>query len=628
MSVTAPESMSSADLMTFEVLRNYFRAICNEASTFIERVAYSPILTEGHDYTLAVFNREGKMLAHGDRDLAAHFSAGEWKVKACMDVFPDMRPGDIYMMNDPYLGGSHVCDVAFVRPVFHDGEVIAFGMAIAHWVDVGGPVPGSFNPLARDFYAEGLRIPPVLLYRDDKPNEDIFTIIKANVRAYSNLVADIAAQLGGVRLLERRLMECWQKYGTDTVERMIGQLFDYTERRFRAAVAELPPGEYECVDHGDRDINHPDQPPIRVHGVLRITEDGRISFDFTESDPAPLMSWGFAGVELQGAICDGTLHCFPHLGPLNHGLIRSIEVISKKGTCVDVVKPTPTTGYASGAYEKVDQLVIGCWSQALRTVNSRYITAGTMNLANIVYGGIDPDTGKEFVSYTWVEGGGGARPYKDGLSFTTMLYACGAQNEPAETLERWYPVLHTRVEVVQDSCGHGRYRGGYGIHRDFTVRKNMSLTNHADRAEKTPMGFGGGTNGGAVSLWLNKGTSEEQSLGVHCLNFPVKAGDHLSFAGNGGGGYGNPLDRDPAAILEDVIDEYLSAAKAKQMYGVVIDVVDAEMLDYRIDTEATERLRSEMRAGAGLPEGYGPEEVHPYGARVVVPEGVKPVEVL
>jgi N-methylhydantoinase B len=630
-STPAPDAkrtgMDSSDLMTFEVLRNYFRAICNEASHFIERVAYSPLLTEGHDYTLASFTKDGRMISHGDRDLAAHFSAGEWKIKAVLDVFEgDMEPGDLFMMNDPYLGGSHVCDVAFVRPVFVEGEIVAFAMAVAHWIDVGGPIPGSFNPRARDFYAEGLRVPPVRLYRNDEPVQDLFTIIKANVRAWEVTVADIAAQFGGIRLLEQRLAECWEKYGTETVDRILEEMFDYTERRFRAAVAELPPGEYECVDFGDCDVNHPDKPPIRVHGVLCISEDGQVSFDFTDSGPAPLMSWGFARVELIGAVCDGTLHCFPYLGPLNHGLVRAIEVISKEGTCVDVVKPTATTGYASGAYEKVDQLVIGCWSQALSEVNPRYITAGTMNLANLVYGGTEEKTGREFVSYTWAEGGGGARPYKDGLSFTSMLYACGAQNQPAETLERFYPILHTRVEAAQDSCGDGEFRGGFGMHRDFRVLQDMLLTNHADRAERTPMGFGGGTNGGPVTLVLNKGGDGERDLGVHALNVPLTKGDHLTFAANGGGGYGDPLERRSEAVLEDVIDGYMSADKAREVYGVIVDVVDEELLDYRIDVEGTEALRANLRRSPEAVEGYGPGEVHPYGARVSVPRGVEPRE--
>jgi N-methylhydantoinase B len=237
-----------------------------------------------------------------------------------------------------------------------------------------------------------------------------------------------------------------------------------------------------------------------------------------------------------------------------------------------------------------------------------------VNLQNCCIGGIHPKSGQRYVSYTWSEGGQGARSYGDGPSFAMFLYGGGAQNQPIEVHERWYPVLYENFEVAQDSAGHGRYRGGYGSHRRWIMRGEAVNSIHGDREEVTPPGVVGGTNGGPNKLVLNMGTDREENLGMFATNVPLHDGDSIDFLSNGGGGYGNPLERELEPVLNEVIDGFLSLDQARSMYGVVIDCVDVEVHDFRIDVPATETERAAL-ADRELPEGFGPGEVHPDGKR-------------
>jgi N-methylhydantoinase B len=309
------------------------------------------------------------------------------------------------------------------------------------------------------------------------------------------------------------------------------------------------------------------------------------------------------------------MHCFPELAPLNHGVVRAIEIVSTKGTCVDVVEPTPVTGYCSGAYEKVDAVTMACWGQALQKVDPRRVHAATVNLQNFCTGGTHPKTGSKFVSYMWLEGGQGARAYADGNSFYMMIFIGGASNQPNETLERWYPMVYTSTEAVVDSCGDGEYRGGFGIWRSFRATGDTELVVLGDRERVGPFGLAGGTNGGPNMVVLNPGTDAHEDLGMFTTKARLKAGDQLEFGSNGGGGYGLPWERRVESVLDDVIDGLLSMDKARDVYGVAITEVDADALVYEVDEEETARLRAALGPDE-RPRGTGPFEVNPLGERL------------
>jgi len=448
----------------------------------------------------------------------------------------------------------------------------------------------------------------------------VMTLIEYNMRTGRERIADIYAQHRAGLLIEERLCELYDRHGGETIETLFIDVFDYTEEMFRKQVAELPDGEFEFEDFSDMDAMHPDTPRIRVHCRMRISGD-KVTFDYTGSDPAPVGPFGFPRASLETAVYDGTLHCFPQLAPLNHGLARSVEILSTPGSCVHIQEPTPASGYASGAYEKVAAVTMACWANAFSTVNPRRMYAAGINLANLCIGGIHPKTGKQFVNYLWNEGGQGARSYKDGNPFQMMIFIGGATNQPVEILERLYPLLYTNCVGVEDSCGDGKFRGGVGIDRSFKVLGALTLTMHGDRAEVTPFGLAGGTNGGANILRLRRAANPEieEDLGMHAVGIRLEPGDHMIYRSNGGGGFGNPLDRDPERVSADVELGWISREKASAVYGVVLRADESEKDRYVIDRNATTAMREKI-AKATRVRGYGPGEVHPLGELIQVAE--------
>ncbi|HVC13989.1 MAG TPA: hydantoinase B/oxoprolinase family protein [Acidimicrobiales bacterium] len=611
-----PSPKLRLDPITFEILRNGYRSICNEASALIERVSYAPTITEGHDYSVSILTADGRLVSHGQRDQAPHMGTFESSVQNLVAVVDKFAPGDAYIYNDPYTGGSHQNDVKLMRPIFHDGELIAFGIALCHWPDVGGPNWGTFNPRAEECYAEGLRMPPLRLFENDQPVRQIWDLIMANVRVGVERQAEIYAQFQADRLVERRVLGLVSKFGIDAVKDGFEDVMDHSERLFRAWVSRLPDGSYEFEDFGDHDIGKEGQTPIRVHCKMTIDGD-QVTFDWTESDPAPIASWGFARPALLAANFDGTMHCFPELAPLNHGVVRSVNVITKPGTCVDVQEPTPVTGYCSGSFEKVDAITMACWGQALQHVDPRRVHAATVNLQNVVTGGTHPKTGRGFVSYLWLEGGQGARVYADGNDYYMMIFISGASNQPCETLERWYPMYYTEVLAVPDSCGDGKFRGGVGLSRSFEVWGETEITVHGDREKFTPFGLAGGTNGGPNRMVRNAARPDEENLGMFATKKKLRPGDTLTFESNGGGGYGLPWERDQDAVLDDVIDGYVSIEKARDVYGVSVKKLDELALVYEIDAEETRSLRQRMAAQDQRPRGLGPHQVHLLGEQLI-----------
>ena len=605
------------DLITFEVMRNAFVAACYEASTTIERVAYHPVVGMGRDRSNALLTRDGRLVAHGFTDAAAHYASFGPSVKELIKAVPlhTMKPGDTFLFSDPYRTGSHVNDTRLIRPIFHQDEIVAFGCTVIHWADMGGPMPGTFNPEATTCYAEGIRIPPIRLFKEDKLDEELFSFIAINIRSATERRADLQAQYEASRLIDRRVKELCDRYGRDTLYQAFEEQFNYTERLMLAEIAQLPDGSWEFEDFGDQDVMTPGKPPIRVH--CRMTKKGtKLRFDWTDSGPSPRGSWGCSYATLTGGNYLGFMICFPQLFPLNEGIVRNLEIVSKKGTCVDVVEPAPTTGYASGAFDKVEAVTIACLAGPLGKVQPWRVYPAAVSLTNLCMGGFNPRTKKQFVQYTYAVGGENARTYKDGKSLIFMRF-CNARTIPQELEERWFPVLYTRYEARPDSCGHGTYRGGFALLRELTLQTDVTMTIHGDREKFTPFGLSGGLNGGGCNLFINKGTKKEFNAGMYATGVELKKGDKIYYASSGGGGFGSPLERDQKLVLDDVMDEWLSVEAAKKFYGVVIKVVDREALDYRIDEKATALARAKLRK-QGYKEGRGSHQLHPKGKLIKV----------
>ena len=598
------------DLITFEVMRNAFVAACYEASTTIERVAYHPVVGMGRDRSNALLTKDGRLVAHGHTDAAAHYASFGPSVKELIKAKPleTMNPGDTFLFSDPYRTGSHVNDTRLIRPIFFKGEIVAFGCTVIHWADMGGPMPGTFNPEATTCYAEGIRIPPILLFPGDVLNEELWSFIAINIRGSIERRADLQAQLEASRLIDRRVKELCERYGKETMHQAFEEQFNYTERMMLAELKEIPDGTWEFEDFGDQDVMAPGKLPIRVHCTM--TKQGtRLSFDWSQSDPQPRASWGCTHATLTGANYLGFMICFPQLFPLNEGIIRNLEIVSKKGTCVDVLEPSPTTGYCSGAFDKIEAITIACLARPLSKVQPWRVYPAAVSLTNLCMGGFNPRTKKDFVQYTYAVGGENARTFKDGKSLIFMRF-CNARTIPQELEERWFPVVYSRYEARPDTCGHGQFRGGFALVRELTVLTDVTMTIHGDREKFTPFGMGGGLNGGGCNLIINKGTDREVNAGMYATGIALKAGDKIFYASSGGGGFGDPLKRDIQLVLEDVMDEWLSPEAAAEFYGVVVDIVDAEALDYRINQKETDLLRAKL-AKAGFAEGLGSHQLHP-----------------
>jgi N-methylhydantoinase B len=606
MTVQETAQRVTPDAITLEVLRQGFRAICDESSAVLARVAYASTITEGHDFSGSLLTADGRLIAHGRKDQAAHLGTFEASIDAVRRMFPDPSPGDVYIFNDPYDGGTHTPDIKIVRPIFADDGPFAYGISCGHWPDVGGPLPGTFNPKATSCYAEGIRIPPMLLFARGERVESTFALIGANVRQAPLRMADLHGQLQATLLMEQRLTAYLEQYGADVVRAAIEGSFERSREHLRQSIALVPDGVYSFTDYGDRDYMHPDQRPIKVHLDL-IVEDDVATFDFTKSDPAPIGVFGFARPALQAAVFDGTMHCFPGLTPLNHGITSWLEIVSTPGSCVDVQEPTPVTGYASGAYEKVAAITMACWAQAFATVDPHRQHAATINLANLVIAGPHPKYGTESVGYLWNEGGQGARSYKDGNSFQLMIFIAGATNQPIEVLERTIPIRYLRCEIAEGSCGHGRFRGGFGIDRSFEATADLVLTMHGDRAEITPFGLAGGANGGANMLVLDPDGPDREPLGMDTAGMSVPRGSRLLYCSNGGGGFGPAHERPIELVARDLADELIDAEHAASVYGVVLAA------DGSVDLAATAARREELAAEEPR-YGLGPGEVHPIGA--------------
>src|SRR3990172_5364836 len=571
------------DLITFEVMRNAFVAACYEASTTIERVAYHPVVGMGRDRSNALLTRDGRLVAHGFTDAAAHYASFGPSVRELLKDIPlaGMSPGDTFLFSDPYRCGSHVHDTRLIRPIFFEGEIVAFACTVIHWADMGGPNPGTFNPEATTCYAEGIRIPPIRLFVKDVLNEELWSFIAINIRGSIERRADLQAQLEASKLIDSRVKDLCARYGRDTMYQAFEEQFDYSERLMLNELAQLPDGNWEFEDWGDQDVNSPGKPPIYVH--CKMTKKGtKLSFDWSKSGPQPKASSGCSYATLTGGNYLGFMICFPQLFPLNEGIIRNIEIASKPGTCVDVLEPAPTTGYCSGAFDKVEAVTIACLAGPLSKVQLWRVYPAAVSLTNLCMVGYNPRTKKQFVQYTYAVGGENARTFKDGKSLIFMRF-CNARTIPQELEERWFPVLYTRYEARIDSCGHGMRRGGFALLRELTVLTDVTMTIHGDREKFTPFGLSGGLNGGGCNLIINKGTKKEFNAGMYATGVELKKGDKIFYASSGGGGFGNPLERDQKLVLEDVMDEGLSVEAAKEYYGVVIKVVDREVPDYPTD---------------------------------------------
>ena len=582
------------DPVTFEVLKNAFVTSVDLMSEQILRTCYSFVIYS-RDFSSALCDAQGNTVVQGSQDIAVHVGTLHFQCKAVLEQFgDDIHPGDVFAINDPYRGGTHFNDVSFIRPIFVDDEIIAFAQNKGHWADIGGSVPGSFDVNAKDHFGEGLRIPAVRIFDKGVFRYDVAALLVENTRSPAIGLGDLHAQSEATTMCEREILRLVDRYGKDTIVAAMAEVQDYVESIVRHRVAELPDGTWETTDYLDADPGR-GEGLVPIHVKMTISGD-QVHYDLSGSAPAVASFLNSGYGTTHSALYAGTKTFFPDV-PLNSGFYRAVQAqLGPEGTVVNAGWPHAVTGFCSGPYEKLMNAVFEIWS---RIVPERAL-ACCFNLEYLLVGGRDARTEERpyFMWYDWMAGGWGGRASKDGSGATAPAFGVGLAVQPLEGQERLSPVLTTTHNLALDSGGPGRFRGGVGVEKGGILTDGSStvMSYCCDRARSITWGIEGGLPSIPHGVWLNKGTDDERFLGSVFSSVPIEPGDSFVRPSAGGGGYGDPLEREIEAVVEDVIDGYVSIERAAADYGVVVEAVDPELDDYRVDEEATRTLRESIQA--------------------------------
>ncbi len=590
----APERPGyTLDPVTFEVLKNAFITIVDEMAEQILRTCHSFVIY-ARDFSSALCDANGDTIMQGSQDIAVHVGTLHTTCKSIIEAFgDDMHEGDVFAMNDPYLGGTHFNDVRVVRPIFDEGDVIAYSLSNGHWADVGGSVPGSFDITAKEHFAEGLRIPPVRIVDRGRYLGDVVRMIVSNTRAPSDAEGDLQAQLEATRVAESEILRLVHKYGHDTILTAFREVQDYVERLTRRRIETIPDGVWQTEDYIDYDPSVGDGLiPIKVKMTI---EGDQLHYDLTGSHPVVGTFLNSCyGTTFSGVIA-GTKTFFPDV-PLNSGFYRAVTVnLGPPGTVVNAEWPVAVTGFCSGPYEKIMNSIFELWSGIL----PERAIACSFNLEYLLVGGRDlRQPGRPiFMWYDWMVGGWGGRNGKDGSNATAPIFGVGLAVQPLEGQERLCPVLTTGHHIRTDSGGPGKWRGGCGVEKGATLMdaEGTVMSYLCDRARSIAWGIRGGLPSMPHGVWLNKDRPGERWLGAVFSNVAIVPGDTFTRPSAGGGGLGDPIERDPEAVLEDVADGYVSIERARKDYGVVVREIDAELCHYELALEETDAERSRIR---------------------------------
>ena len=587
----------SADLkvnpITYEVLRNAFAAVCNEMALVVAKTAYSTPVNEGRDFAGVVYDRHGKLVSQGEFDLPAFVGLTQLTVPEVIRAIglETMKPEDIYMINDPYVASTHCNDIHQVKPIFYQGQLVAFVSSTAHWSDVGGVAPGSLNSTARTHFEEGVRIPAIRIYNQGVLNQDILNLLLHNMRQSWERIGDLNAQVAACKAGEARIQALIEQHGVETVLACMEEVQNHSERLARASWASLPDGVYEAEDFVDQDVHTGE--PKRIHLKLIVEGDHAI-FDLTGSDAAAQASINCTMPATTSALFLGLATILPPM-PMNSGIMRTIEIKARRGSIVWAQPPSAISGLAATTME----CVIGCVGQALSMALPERGAATPYSILNTVFAGFDerPEFQSPFINYVWAFGGVGATKYRDGANVVGSPYTASTQNIPCELQERRYPGMWAYHQILPDSGGAGRTRGGMSLLQQVRFPYGGgTISCIGDRERFGPPGIFGGDPGRKAGLVINRGTETERNIGIFSVNQPVVRGEWIDFWSAGAGGYGDSLDRSTEWVLEDVKDEYVTLQGAREQYGVMIKEIDRRRLQFEVDQAATDQVRAQMRA--------------------------------
>jgi N-methylhydantoinase B len=575
------------DPITLEVLRESFMSIVREMRVTLVRTAYSSVLYEGEDFSCVLMDGNAQIVAMSKgQDHPLHIIPIAWSMKAVREKFgEDIHPGDIFLHNDPYTGGTHLNDVAMIYPLFADGSLFVFPVVRAHWGDVGGMSAGSLSGGATEIFQEGVRIPPIRIADRGRPNQAVLDVLFSNMRGPRERQGDFQAMIGTCKKAAERIEGLAARYGAATVRSAVALLMDRAETRMRRAIRALPDGCYRYEAHLESGRERLE--PLTVRAAVTVAGE-TITVDLTGTSPqtagptnvGPAMAPTGAFTIIKSFLDPGS--------DVNSGAFRPLTVITPPGTIVNANPPAPCGGMVEVKY-CVEAAVMGALAPAL----GGRVTGDLKGGGNHCYvGGPDPRTGETFIFYEYPAGGTGGFEGGDGNNTVrTWTESDMTTLQPIEAVEQLYPVRIERTALREDSGGAGRWRGGLGLVREVRIQATSQLSVLAEKAVLPPFGVCGGGAGATNRFWVRRNGQPIQPspLPGKIGGFPMQPGDLLIMESSGGGGFGDPLERDPSLVAADLAEGYVTPAAAEASYGIVSRGVT-------IDAVASEARRAELRA--------------------------------
>jgi N-methylhydantoinase B len=554
------------DPVTLAVIQNGLTQVVDEMDLAQEKTAFSSIISEALDRANGIYHRDdSSVIVQGRRSLPLFVGVMQETTRSVVELRPNLVDGDVIIVNDPYLGGTHLMDVKCVRPFFYDGELWCYLANSAHWADTGGYVPGGFASGATEVQQEGLRIPPTHIVRGDVYDQEIVDFIMANCRVPLERLGDLRSQVGALKVGEKRLTALLDRYGKDTVDAAIVELKARSERQMRAHIETIPDGSYDfqCFMDSDGVVNE----PLTVDLTVQV-KGSDLYFDLSRSSPPCKGPMNTPWAATMTAIYIAVMHMFPDV-PINAGCFEPLHIKKPIGTFLFAEYPRPCSGAAAEVSQRICETALGALGKALpeRAYAGAFGTAG-----NISIGGYDPERESAYVMYYFSGGGYGGNWSGDGLSNGVNLISC-AKSQPFEILEQDYPVLFEMTGLREGSAGHGERRGGLGIQYTVRLRRGHAVASFMmDKGVIPPHGLLGGRDGTLTEIEVGQGDAvsrpEHVSKGS---GFKLEPGDWVTIRTPGGGGFGDPASRSRSLIQDDVRREFMTAEDAAEAYGFDVE---------------------------------------------------------
>lgn len=578
---------AALDPITLSVIQAGLQQVCDEMDLSFSRAAFSPVIAEANDRSDGIYSAEdGSLIAQGAGGLPVFVGTMQYSTRTLIELIGAGKalapePDDIYIVNDPYLGGTHLMDVRFVRPFYRSGKIFCWLSNTGHWPDTGGSVPGGFSASATAVEQEGLRLPPVKLYKRGQLDSEIYSIISSNIRVADQRIGDVKAQAAALMVGEDRLNDLLDRYGDDVVRDAIAELRMRASRQMRACISEIPDGRYQSTAWVDSDgvVNE----PLAIN--LTIDKSGdELTFDFGQSSPPCLGPMNSVLATTLSSVYLAMRHVFPEV-PISAGAFEPLNVLRPSGTFLDAQYPRPVSGCAAEVSQRIAEAVFAALVEVLP---DRVTAAPAGTSGNFALGGYDPTRDRDFVMYQLSGGGYGGNADHDGLSNGCSTIGI-SKAPPVEIMEQAFPVLYHRYALREGSGGAGEHRGGFGLDYELELRRGTARASFVmDHGRFGPQGARGGADGAVNDVTVYQ--SGQPYKPVHLSkeqDIPLVAGDRVRVKTPGGGGYGDPLKRDADAVLNDVFLGRYTADQAMELFGVVLTGSPP-----RIDLEGTRKLRS------------------------------------